>query len=104
MFIKSINSRFSFTYVWICKINYSKTRFRSMLAKKSLILLCFICFELIAVAQNMGSNSFSQLQIPYGSRLAGLGGVALAIRDKDVSTVLSNPSLLDSNHHDKAVL
>jgi hypothetical protein len=75
-----------------------------MFAKKSLILLFFMLFELFAQAQNMGNNSFSQLQIPYGSRLAGLGGVAIAIRDRDVSSVLSNPSLLDSSHHNKAVL
>ncbi len=63
-----------------------------------------MCFELIGQSQNMGSNSFSQLQIPYGSRLAGLGGVTVAIRDRDISSVLSNPSLLDSVHHNKAVL
>lgn len=75
-----------------------------MLTKKALILLFFICIEFVAQSQNMGTNSFSQLQIPYGSRLAGLGGVNVAIRDKDLSTVLVNPSLLDSNHHNKSVL
>jgi hypothetical protein len=80
-----------------------------MPVKKSLILLLFTCFKLPAFSQQVArdqakGNVFSQLQIPYGSRLAGLGGVTVAIRDRDLSTVLSNPSLLDSTHHNKAVL
>lgn len=72
--------------------------------RKTGITLLFLFMVSFVQAQNMGSNSFSQLDIPYGSRLAGLGGVITAVKDRDVSLVLGNPSLLDSSHHNKAVL
>lgn len=57
-----------------------------------------------SVGQNMGTTSFAQLDIPYSARYAGLGGTALAIKDRDASIGFANPSLLDSNHHNKAIL
>ncbi|HYG51182.1 MAG TPA: type IX secretion system protein PorQ, partial [Flavobacteriales bacterium] len=85
-----------------------------MFVKRTLTVLLFTCFVPITIgntaqAQKVANDKasgtvFSQLQIPYGSRLAGLGGVTIAIRDRDPSLVLANPSLLDSSHHNKAVL
>ncbi|HLP12045.1 MAG TPA: type IX secretion system protein PorQ [Flavobacteriales bacterium] len=80
-----------------------------MFVKRTLTVLLFTCFGLVAYGQKVANDKaegtvFSQMQIPYGSRLAGLGGVTVAIRDRDPSIVFANPSLLDSTHHNKAVL
>ena len=72
--------------------------------KKTLIVLILLVLSLSAVSQNMGTNSFSQLDIPYNARFAGIGGIGAAIRDKDPSLAFVNPSLLDTIHNNKAVL
>lgn len=66
--------------------------------------LVFIVLSSSLAAQNMAEKSFAFLDIPFGARLAGLGGTTLAIRDKDLSIAMANPSLLDSAHHNKAIL
>lgn len=76
-----------------------------MLIKKTgitAIVLLLLGYQ--TFAQVKGTNAFPQLDIPYTARFAGLGGVTLALQDRDVSIAFGNPALLDSSHHNKTLL
>ena len=50
----------------------------------------------LANAQLGGQNSYEFLNLPIGTRVAGLGGVVISATQPDVNLFLSNPSLLDT--------
>ncbi|MCU0417024.1 MAG: type IX secretion system protein PorQ [Cytophagaceae bacterium] len=68
-------------------------------------LTCFLLiFNLILStpiwAQLGGGSGYSFAGMPISARLAGVGGVNVSIRDKDVAMGYSNPALWkDSTHH-----
>lgn len=69
--------------------------------RKTLLIIILFSWFSEGFTQSMGNNSFSQLDIPFGARFTALGGVTLAIKDRDVFSAAINPSLLDTNHHNK---
>lgn len=54
-------------------------------------------------AQIGGSGTFTSLNLPYSARHVGLGGNAINAMDEDLSIGLHAPSLLNKNHHKRAV-
>ncbi|MFC2124669.1 type IX secretion system protein PorQ [Bacteroidota bacterium] len=57
------------------------------------LLVAFI--PLTTTGQIGGQNVFEYLNIPNNTRLAGLGGVGVAIMDWDVNAIFSNPASLN---------
>lgn len=70
---------------------------------------CFLVFlfifsaELIS-AQLGGLSSFNHLNIPGSARVAAMGGSYFTMKDGDIHLMQFNPSLLDSNMHNKVGL
>jgi hypothetical protein len=70
--------------------------------KKGFILLAFtLVLSQISHAQIGGLTSFNSLNIPGSARIAAMGGSYFAIKDGDIHLAQYNPSLLDSNMHNK---
>jgi len=59
-------------------------------------LLLFLSFSNI-YGQIGGKSAFQFLKFPVSARNEALGGGVLSIKDNDISTVISNPSLIDSS-------
>ena len=63
--------------------------------KYNLLFIVLLVGEL-AFGQLGGDRTFSVLGLPTNARSAGLGGIAVAIADKDLTVAADNPALLDS--------
>lgn len=64
--------------------------------KKPVFVMLFLLQAGVSFAQLTGASSFEFLNLPIGSRVAGLGGVTVSATDADVNLFLSNPALLDT--------
>jgi len=53
-------------------------------------------FNLIALAQSGGNNTYEFLNLTNSARIAALGGNYLVVKDDDINLVLSNPSLISA--------
>lgn len=71
------------------------------LTLRYLILAFAITFTGLACAQTGGLTSFNFLKIPGSARVAAMGGSYFAMKDGDIHLAQFNPSLLDSNMHNK---
>lgn len=70
--------------------------------KKGILLLLFVAFITdVLNAQIGGLTSFNSFNIPGSARIAAMGGNYFAIKDGDIHLAQFNPSLLDSNMHNK---
>lgn len=68
-----------------------------------LVKLTAILFSGALLAQIGGEGVFNSLHLPYSARHVGLGGNAIVAIDDDVSLGLHAPSLLNADHHKRAV-
>ncbi len=66
------------------------------------LFLFFGCFSLHA--QTGGLNSFALLDLTYNARAAALGNDFISVKDKDLSLVVANPSLLNEGMDKKLSL
>ncbi len=55
-------------------------------------------------AQLGGTTVFNQFNIPGSARIAAMGGTYFAVKDGDLQIAAFNPSVLDSNMHNKVAL
>ena len=69
-----------------------------------LALAAMLLFSCAANAQIGGLTSFNYTNSPGSARVAAMGGNYFAIKDGDVHLAQFNPSLLDSNMHQKVGL
>jgi hypothetical protein len=58
-------------------------------------IFCFIFIPFLQHAQTGGYNSFTLLDIPFSARSVALGTDFITVKDKDLSLVVNNPSLLN---------
>jgi hypothetical protein len=70
------------------------------LAQKVLFILA-VLFVKSGISQLGGVTSFTHLNIPGSARVAAMGGSYFTMKDGDVHLMQFNPSLLDSNMHNK---
>lgn len=62
--------------------------------KKYIVLASVLLLEFnIAFAQQAGTTSYSFLNIPYGAKIGGVGGVNISLFNNDPTLFLSNPAL-----------
>lgn len=70
---------------------------------KYFTFICCLSSLAYLSAQIGGEGVFNALHLPYSARHVGMGGNAIAAIDGDLSVGLHAPSLLNSEHHNKAV-
>jgi hypothetical protein len=66
---------------------------------KILNTLFFMLIALTTMAQVVGNESFTFLNIPTNPVISGLGGINISKTDKDPNGFLQNPALLDSSEN-----
>lgn len=70
-----------------------------MSKRKYIILIGLLFSSLLTRAQLGGKNVYSFLNLTYSSRSAALGGAVLPMYDKDVTTAINNPAVLNADMH-----
>lgn len=91
---------------FLCEINTQHPRsgadlmLKQLKSRYTLVAIAFL-LDLSISAQTGGNTSFSFLKIPGSARVAAMGGSYFAMKDGDVHLAQFNPSLLDSNMHNK---
>ena len=61
-------------------------------------ILLFGLFNCVC-AQNGGINTFNLLRFSNSARVGALGGYTLALYDEDATLCVTNPAILNSDHH-----
>jgi hypothetical protein len=66
---------------------------------KKTLLFIFLFSSLTSIAQVGGAGTYSFLRLPMSARAEGLGGMANAVLDNDVSLALQNPAMINPLMH-----
>lgn len=61
--------------------------------KKAILGFTFLVICYSALAQQAGTTSYSFLNMPFGAKIGGLGGVNISLYGNDPNLFLSNPAL-----------
>lgn len=61
--------------------------------KKGLLFIILIVGIKTALAQQAGTTAYTFLNLPYGAKLGGVGGVNISLFNNDPNLFLSNPAL-----------
>ncbi len=72
--------------------------------KKNLSIILFVFLIKCIDAQLGGTTVFNTFNIPGSARVAAMGGTYFAIKDGDLQIAAFNPSVLDSNVHNKIAM
>lgn len=72
--------------------------------KKILFFYFFVVFFLQLSAQTGGKYIYNFLNMSYSSRLLALGGNLVSVHDDDPTLMLTNPSYISEQHHNKLAL
>jgi hypothetical protein len=72
------------------------TRFLYLLRFYFLSVILFFLSYVQSAGQIGGKRTFELLRHPSNARIAGLGGINVSLKDKDVNLIHSNPATLDS--------
>ena len=73
--------------------SYLYPKKRSNLKRNVVFVFSLWIAALSALAQQAGTTSYSFLNLPYGAKLGGVGGVNISLLANDPSLFLSNPAL-----------
>ncbi len=60
---------------------------------KTLLYFCLLLASIGATAQQAGTTAYTFLNMPYGAKIGGLGGVNISLYGNDPTLFLSNPAL-----------
>jgi len=63
------------------------------LARKGLLIVILLLGINVAFAQQAGTTAYPFLNLPYGAKLGGVGGVNISLFNNDPNLFLSNPAL-----------
>ncbi len=61
--------------------------------KSNFLLFILVMTSYIATAQQAGTTSYTFLNMPYGAKIGGIGGVNISLYGNDPNLFISNPAL-----------
>ena len=64
---------------------------------KAILILFLLFYGSKGYAQLGGNNTYEFLNLPQSARITALGGNLISVRDNDLNTALSNPSLISDS-------